>query len=192
MGAGLGGGSADAAAALKAGWMLWKNPHSKEIPVFKKIPTELLAIAKRLGADVSFFLMGGTAWAEGIGEKLKQEKPGLQRWLVLVYPRVHVSTKEAYGLLDASRKNLRASLARSRALKEREGERVNSFEPVILKKFRPIKQAKMELERLGCREVMMSGSGSTVYGFVESAAAGANVLNQLADKPWDTFLAHTR
>lgn len=181
MGAGLGGGSSDAAAALKAGWILWKKEKMKR-PYFDRIPPVLLECARKLGADVSFFLMGGTASAEGIGEKLKKLPSTTPKWLVLVYPRVHVNTALAYRLLDAHRKK--------HALRPMET-RFNSFEPVILRKFREIAKAKKALVELGCSDVMMSGSGSTVYGFVSNPSEGAQVLNRLQDKSWDTFLAHT-
>jgi 4-diphosphocytidyl-2-C-methyl-D-erythritol kinase len=97
MGAGLGGGSSDAAAALLAGWTLWKGP------VPKKIPLALFDCAKKLGADVSFFLMGGRARAGGVGEKLMPVKKYAKQHLVLVYPRTHVSTAEAYRWIDQER-----------------------------------------------------------------------------------------
>lgn len=183
MGAGLGGGSSDAAAALKAAWTLWKKPQAKTIPPLKTIPPKLLKVAAKLGADVPFFLRGGSAWGEGIGEKLTFQKSTEKRWLVLVYPRVHVSTPEAYRLLDQYRRKKRAPLGQ-------EGH-FNSFEPVILNKFREIARAKQRLVDLGCTGVMMSGSGSTVYGFVKDPSEGARVLNELQKNSWDTFLVYT-
>ncbi len=182
MGAGLGGGSSDAAAALKAAWTLWKNPKAKKVSGMKRIPMDLLKIAAKLGADVPFFLIGGTAWGEGIGEILKPLKPQPKRWMVLVYPRVHVSTPDAYQLLDQYR---------TKKTSTRPGPFFNSFEPVILRKFREIARAKKTLVDLGCTDVMMSGSGSTVFGFVSDPSEGAKVLNQLQDNSWDTFLVHT-
>lgn len=182
MGAGLGGGSSDAAAALKAAWTLWKNPKAKKVSGMKRIPMDLLKIAAKLGADVPFFLIGGTAWGEGIGEILKPLKPQPKRWMVLVYPRVHVSTPDAYRLLDQYR---------TKKTSPRPGPFFNSFEPVILRKFREIARAKKTLVDLGCTDVMMSGSGSTVFGFVSGPAEGSRVLNHLQHQDWDLYLVQT-
>ncbi len=87
MGAGLGGGSSDAAAVLLSLLKLWK----------RKIPQDQLAeLAVKLGADVPFFLKGGICSATGIGEKLKPLPPIQKTWMVLIYPNFGVSTKEAY------------------------------------------------------------------------------------------------
>ncbi|MCG3205402.1 MAG: 4-diphosphocytidyl-2-C-methyl-D-erythritol kinase [Elusimicrobia bacterium] len=183
MGAGLGGGSSDAAAALWGGWLLWKSksPHKKP----KRIPQVLVSLARQLGADVPFFLKGGTAWAGGIGEKLKSVKTPRRRWLVLVYPKVHVSTPEAYRLLDEYRKK------KSRPKPVSAEKYFNSFEPVIFEKYPEIARAKDILKSLGCTIVMMSGSGSTVFGFVKTRALGQRVIRKLSRRRWDCFLCHT-
>ena len=186
VGAGLGGGSSDAAAALWAGWRLWK----KGVNGSRRSPRPFLSkLAMRLGADVPFFLKGGRAWAGGIGEKLRSVRTGKRRWLLLIYPRVHVSTKEAYRLLDQSR--ARKLNTRSSKISRSEVSYFNSFEPVILSKFPKIAAAKKALIDSGCAPVMMSGSGSSVFGFVKSSAEGRRIRRILRRKPWDVFLAHT-
>ncbi len=200
MGAGLGGGSSDAAAALWGGWLLW-NARSAKRP--SKVPAVLLSCAKKLGADVPFFLQGGLAYATGIGEKLTPLAPQPKRWMVLVYPRVHVATPLAYKLLDESRAGPRPNpLPKGRGNKitspfrERSAEgrvrEFNSFEPTILKKFPEIARAKNALLNAGCTGVMMSGSGSTVFGFAKSKSAAQKVVARLRRKPWDSFVVHTR
>jgi 4-diphosphocytidyl-2-C-methyl-D-erythritol kinase len=190
MGAGLGGGSSDAAAALWAGWRLWTGGRG-EGERGREVPPILYECAKKLGADVSFFLKGGTAWATGIGEKLKSVRSPKKRWLILIYPNVHVSTKEAYTLLDKLR------IADFRLRKNPKSEirnpklKFNSFEPVILTKFPEIARAKSALILAGCSEVMMSGSGSTVFGFVKSEKEGKSLMRKLRFNTWDLFLAHT-
>src|SRR5437879_6529839 len=87
MGAGLGGGSSDAAGALKGLLQLWRRRIGG--PALQRL-------ALQLGADVPFFLEGGLCSATGIGEKLKSQKPLQKTWMVLVYPGFRVSTKEAY------------------------------------------------------------------------------------------------
>jgi 4-diphosphocytidyl-2-C-methyl-D-erythritol kinase len=174
VGAGLGGGSSDAAAALKAGWSLWKGKPVRQL--HRNVPTVLYQCARQLGADVPFFLRGGTACAEGIGEKLTTLKKPAKQWLVLVYPRVHVSTKMAYDLLDKS------------PVKKILGHRFNSFEPVIFRKYPAIARAKQALTQAGCSDVMMSVSGSAVFGFVRSRRHGQSVLPRLKGRGWDVYL----
>lgn len=173
VGAGLGGGSSDAAAALKAGWLLWTRlPFSPQ-----RMPPLLLRCARELGADVTFFLRGGRAKAKGIGEKLTQLSRRKKQWMVLVYPRVHVSTPDAYRWIDQE--------------KPVSFKNKNDFEAVVLPRFPAIRKAKEELKRLGCQGVMMSGSGSSVFGFVPGKTAAQKIKRQLSTKPWDVFAVHT-
>ena len=187
VGAGLGGGSSDAAAALMGGWALWKG--RGKLPSRRKIPSVLIRVAKSLGADVPFFLRGGTAWGEGIGEKLTPIPDCPRRWIVLVYPRVQVSTKAAYRMLDAAR--LRRPSTNGHKIHGSQLQPANSFESVILPRFAAVRTAKATLDRSGCSGVMMSGSGSSVFGFTNSKRAADRVAHRLRKKPWDVFVAHT-
>lgn len=181
MGAGLGGGSSDAAAALWGGWRLWTGRSINK----KRVPPILKACAKKLGADVSFFLSGGRAWGRGIGDQLSPVKKYRKEWMVLIYPRVHVSTKNAYGWLDQAR-----SPSPLKGEGRGEGDH-NDFESVVLPRFPAIRRAKEELIRRGCRRVMMSGSGSTVFGMVKDKRDGLRVKHALKRRPWDVFVART-
>ncbi|HJU86860.1 MAG TPA: 4-(cytidine 5'-diphospho)-2-C-methyl-D-erythritol kinase, partial [Gemmatimonadota bacterium] len=92
-GAGLGGASSDAAAVLLA------LGHRFAVPD----PEHTLGdLAAELGADVPFFLKGGTQRARGIGDRLTPAEPPTERWGILVWPGVGVSTRQAYGWLDAA------------------------------------------------------------------------------------------
>lgn len=183
LGAGLGGGSSNAAAALMAGWRLWAR-HSRESG--NDGFDILLFLAKDLGADVPFFLKGGRAWGKGRGDQLTPVHSSRKRWLVLIYPRVHVSTARAYALLDQARKSKDGLYAK------RPSKRFfNSFEPVVFKHYPKVKEAHEALHRLGCKNVMMSGSGSSVFGFVKSRSQGIKIAKRLADRPWDVFLSRT-
>lgn len=177
IGAGLGGGSSDAATALWAGWYLWQN---KKIPNnFRKrsVPTILSQCAKKLGADVSFFLKGGKAIGRGRGERLQYLKQKKIRWLILIYPRVHVSTAKAYEWLDQiKRKGIRKG---------------NDFENVVLSRFPKIQRARKALVSVGCEDVLLSGSGSSVFGFVSSKPEGKRILKKIKKRYGDAFLAHT-
>lgn len=203
VGAGLGGGSSDAAAALWGGWLLWTGKKKKPATV----PPILLACARALGADVSFFLKGGTAWGEGVGEKLSSIAGCSRHWMVLIYPNVHVSTKEAYGLLDRFRERNHNSISDRRAPPKAQvvdylrsirrpqamypNGPYNSFQSVILAKYPEIAEARQELSRLGCAPVMMSGSGSTVFGICRDKAEAESIAAELRSRPWKTFLAHS-
>jgi 4-diphosphocytidyl-2-C-methyl-D-erythritol kinase len=178
VGAGLGGGSSDAAAALMAGLELWAPPALLRNK--KKCAELLFPLAKKLGADVPFFLFGGTAKASGIGDELTPLPPQPKRWLVLAYPRVHVSTPLAYQLLDRQKKPSPPAAPP-----------FNSFEAVVVPAFPPVGAAKQSLIDEGCAGVLMSGSGSSVFGFVRNAAHAQKIRRALAKKKWDVFVVHT-
>lgn len=182
IGAGLGGGSSDAAAALIAGWNLW-GPKRRNRSVGAPPPI-LSRLARRLGADVPFFLTGGTAWASGIGDKLVPIPSPSASWLVVVYPRLHVSTAQAYGLLDGWNSERRRGKTNR--------ELVNSFEPVIEQKFPVIRRVRSALAKEGCDPVAMSGSGSAVFGFARNKRHADAVRRKLSRQPWDVFVATTK
>ncbi|MGN6729527.1 MAG: 4-(cytidine 5'-diphospho)-2-C-methyl-D-erythritol kinase [Rhodanobacteraceae bacterium] len=146
-GAGLGGGSSDAATALVALNALWKTG----------LPPERLAeIGLALGADVPVFVHGRTAWAEGVGEQLTPlELP--PRWYVVLDPCVHVSTAELFQAPELTRNAASATIAgfTSGAIRD------NGFEPVARARYREVAAA---LDWLGGWGVArLSGSGGAVF-----------------------------
>lgn len=177
-GAGLGGGSSDAASALWGGWLLWTGR-----PKPKRPPPVLVEIARTLGADVPFFLTGGRARATGTGDRLRRMSPGRNRWLIVVFPGVKVATKDAYAWLDA---------ARRKGLRAKEGGQGNSFEPVVFSRMPAVAAAFDSLIQAGCRAVRMSGSGSAVFGFASSRAAAVAKATRLKRRGWKIFVASTR
>ncbi|MCB4755833.1 MAG: 4-(cytidine 5'-diphospho)-2-C-methyl-D-erythritol kinase [Elusimicrobia bacterium] len=185
VGGGLGGASSDAAAALWGGWLLWTGQRKPVQRYRKQVPPVLFDCARRLGADVPFFLKGGKAEGKGIGENLRTLPRGSKKWLILIYPRVSVSTAKAYQWLDEERKKNRPRPV------IKKGPR-NDFEPVVLPRFPAVARARSELIGLGCRSVMLSGSGSCVFGFVGNRAEGSWIAKKLAPRPWNVFLLHTR
>jgi len=167
MGAGLGGGSSDAAAVLLA------------LPVLagKRLdwPT-LLKLAAELGSDVPFFLMGGTAVALGRGTELyplpdQQPARGL-----LVAPEIHVSTADAYRRLSAeltteSQQNKMVSFQSAvwrgsvpGPLEAQTSYGQNDFETVVFSRHPELKSIKRRLLNLGAKPALMSGSGSALFG----------------------------
>ncbi|MBZ0245529.1 MAG: 4-(cytidine 5'-diphospho)-2-C-methyl-D-erythritol kinase [Cyclobacteriaceae bacterium] len=159
MGAGLGGGSADAAFTLKSLNTLF----SLELPVHK-----LHEIAAELGSDCSFFLQDHPMMGSGRGEVLKPIDVSLSgMFIVIVKPDVHVSTQEAYkGVIpDQSRAPLNNILLGD--IEAWKDMLHNDFEASIFNKYPQIEKVKKELYNAGARYASMSGSGSSVYGLFD-------------------------
>ena len=164
-GAGLGGGSSDAAAVLIA------------LPVLagKILPSEKLhAIATGLGSDVPFFLHGGTALGLGRGEELYPLPCQQVRHALLIAPHLHSSTAEAYQdlarrLTSIPLQNKLSSFQRD-LWQEAPGTAENDFEPVVFARFPELKQIKARLVRLGAKPAALTGSGSALFGVFSTAA----------------------
>lgn len=163
--AGMGGGSADSAAALRGMNTLFELGLKSE---------RLEELGVRLGADVPFLIKGGIALAEGIGEKLTALPAFPECSLVIVNPNVSVSTKEVYEAFDSLTevvhpdiKKLTDSLG-----KEDLGYIVkllgNVLEDVTIKKHGIIDEIKRLLVENGAVFSMMTGSGPTVFGIFEN------------------------
>lgn len=174
MEAGMAGGSADAAATLKAVNELFKLNISKD---------RLLELGASLGADIPFCIMGGTALANGIGEKLKSLKPLPKMKILIAKPNTGLSTKKVYESLDIE--NLNKSGFRHREVKEMVSviesdkdektkikEIADSLNNILelpsiklLPFIEDIKKTMMDNNCLGC---LMSGSGTAVFGIFDS------------------------
>ena len=194
-GAGMGGGSADAAAALRGLKELWRAEISEE---------ELLALGLSLGADIPFMLTGGLARVGGIGETIKPLLPAPQVWLVMLQPCGGLSTKEVFGAFDALDP---AMLARpqtgiaQQALLSGDlvslGKAMNNVLEGVSIQARPaIGEAARMLEEAGAVRGMMTGSGSVVYGIFsteDSAEKAAKVMRLIAlERGWgDVWVTHT-
>jgi len=166
MGAGLGGGSSDAAAVLLA------------LPVLAGRRLELdrlIALAAELGSDVPFFLLGGAAAALGRGTELYPLPDSAPRRGLLVAPGVHVSTAAAYRALSTrltteSQQNKIVSFQSQvwsglRAPRWPQGQPgVNDFETVVFEQFPQLASLKRQLVKLGASPALMSGSGSALFG----------------------------
>jgi 4-diphosphocytidyl-2-C-methyl-D-erythritol kinase len=168
VGGGLGGGSADAGAVLRALNALAPNPVG---------PTALQALAAPLGADVAFLASeSACALGWGRGERLLDLPPPPQRPVELLVPDFAVSTRWAYERLAASRANgqPRPSMHRIAELASWEhlaAIAVNDLEPVVAERHPEITAHVAALRRRGARIAMMSGSGSTVFGIFDEPAA---------------------
>jgi 4-diphosphocytidyl-2-C-methyl-D-erythritol kinase len=173
MQAGLGGGSSDAAAALLALRQLWKLRVADE---------ELFAIAAKLGSDVPYFFVGGTALGLGRGEEVYPLADLPRWWVVLIVPPFGVTTADAYEWLDQLRARTSASpenrylpdtwLGRTVPLMNDLERPVNERHPVICTLI-------ARLTKLGAAMSAMSGSGSTVFGIFTTAGAAGAALRSL-------------
>jgi 4-diphosphocytidyl-2-C-methyl-D-erythritol kinase len=171
VGGGLGGGSADAGAVLRALEAMSPAPIGEPA---------LLAIAARLGADVAFLASSSAfALAWGRGERLLGLGAPEERELLLVLPPFAVNTGEAYGWLAAARDARGAEGDASGALDARTlGDwttiarlAINDFEPVVAARHPMIERVLTRLRELGCAPAMMSGSGSSLFGVLPRSAS---------------------
>ena len=174
MEAGMAGGSADAAATLKAVNELFKLNISKE---------RLMELGASLGADIPFCIMGGTALASGIGEKLKSLKPLPKMKILIAKPNTGLSTKKVYESLDIENLNKRGFKHRNvkemvsviesdKDEKTKIKEIADSLDNILelpsiklLPFIEDIKKTMMDNNCLGC---LMSGSGTAVFGIFDN------------------------
>jgi 4-diphosphocytidyl-2-C-methyl-D-erythritol kinase len=186
LGAGLGGGSSNAATTLRALNQLLEMGLPKE---------ELMGMGLEIGADVPFFFLKGAAIGSGIGERLKKvELPDL--WYVLIYPNFEVSTCWAYQNLVLTNQQFHINL--HKFLKTPEGiSRIllNHLEAVVSKKYPQIGLMKKNLFCAGALGTLMTGSGPTVFGLFQeersSTVAYEKIKKMVGKKGWVVFKAHS-
>jgi 4-diphosphocytidyl-2-C-methyl-D-erythritol kinase len=169
-GRGLGGGSSDAAAAL-LGYLQFSK-QKVEAPV-------LLNVAAGLGADVPFFLFGGTALGISKGEEIYPLPDGPRQSLLIVSPKdIHVPTPDAYRWLHAPELASLTKSAANRKLFEfcalcwsaQEASLSNDFEVAVFKRHPRLAKIKRDLLHRGATEALLAGSGSAVFGVFPSPA----------------------
>lgn len=170
-GAGLGGGSADAAFTL----MLLN-----EITGNKFSDDELRRMAVKLGADCPFFLLNKPAFAEGIGEKLNEIDLNLKGYTILIVkPDVHISTAEAFGNVTPRRPQFDLRFLPYLPVAEWKGKVVNDFEASVFPFYPELAMLKEELYVGGAVYASMSGSGSAIYGIFDSHEAAIEERERL-------------
>ena len=185
--AGLGGGSADAAATLLALVRLWRVPVRA---------SQLTDVAATLGADVPFFLAGGTALGLGRGDEVYPLADLPRHWIVLVIPGFGVSSADAYKWYDEER-----DLARGGAAREpqhvpgpwpsRAAQMINDLEAPIARHHPEIDQMKIALRRAGALAAAMSGSGSTVFGLFQRRTDAVSAVTRLSGAGWRVILTES-
>jgi 4-diphosphocytidyl-2-C-methyl-D-erythritol kinase len=159
--AGLGGGSSDAAATLRGLARLWRIDEA-----------DLPRIAAALGADVPYFLEGGTALGLDRGDTIFPLIDHPPAWVALVVPPFGVSTKDAYGWLDRDR----------RARRRRTASPGNDLEQPVVRRHREIGRIVAALRRCGATHAAMSGSGSAVFGLFARRADAIEAAGALAGR----------
>jgi len=163
IGAGLGGGSSDAAAVLKGLSTLWHLDLTLE---------QLHEYAAQLGSDVPFFLYGGSAYATGRGEILKSIELSIPQWIVVVTPPVHVSTAWAYANIGADREPWTGSLFDALSnLPHTENPLAaiarNDFELLVCTTHQMVEELRTRFLQAEASVVSLCGSGSSVFGLFD-------------------------
>ncbi|HYE81397.1 MAG TPA: 4-(cytidine 5'-diphospho)-2-C-methyl-D-erythritol kinase [Clostridia bacterium] len=186
--AGLAGGSADAAMTLKLLNKAWNLRLSKN---------EILEAGKKLGSDVPFCIQGGTAHAEGLGEKLTPLAGIPDCLILLAKPAVSISTKEVYEGLQLESIEKRPDIKDMiRCMEDRDLEGIavnmcNVLETVTVKKCPQIEELKGKLVEYGALGSMMSGSGPTVFGIFKDNASAYNAYDHIKDMVNEIFVVKT-
>ncbi len=185
--AGLAGGSGNAAAVLCALNMLFNMPLSEN---------ELFGAALELGADVPYCINGGTCLAEGIGEKLTPIFPLPAFPVILVKPEISISTAEIYKRIDLEKDLMHPDTdAVLNAIKNGDFDLLfnnmkNVMQGVTEKICPEISFICKNMEDLGARVALMSGSGPTVYGIFEDNMTAKKAFDSLSKNYPKTFLTH--
>lgn len=183
--AGMGGGSSDAAAVLRALNRHFGNPLSVE---------ELAELGARVGSDVPFCVVGGTCMCEGRGEKLRRLPDMPSCLFVVCKPEFSVSTPQLYRKIDEVEILKRPDhLATERALEETDLEQLarnvfNVFDPVVAAEHPVLEEIKSVMTEYGALACQMTGSGSATFAIVEEPLS-AVAMSGLLKKNWqDVFV----
>jgi 4-diphosphocytidyl-2-C-methyl-D-erythritol kinase len=175
-GAGLGGGSSNAATTLQGLNRLLKLNLQNDY---------LQQISRPLGADVPFFLSGfSTAHATGIGEKLKPLNLLIKPWFIIIFPNFSISTKWAYSayskykLLTKNQKNIKV-IKFTGDIENIVTLLLNDFESVVIPRYPEINTIKKNLIKAGAAGSLLSGSGSSVFGVFSTRDESDKALSMI-------------
>lgn len=186
--AGLGGGSTDAAVVLKAIRDMYKPNIQDE---------ELMELGVKIGADVPYCIIGGTALCKGIGEKVTKLKSFKDHILVMVKPPFGVSSREVYQNLDLSK--IRKHPNTDLLIKSIEEDNLfklsrnmkNVLENVTLRKHHILKNIKNEVIDMGAVGTLMSGSGPTIFAFFEDMLKAQICYDKMKMRYKEVFITRT-
>lgn len=180
-GAGLGGGSSNAAAVLSGLNKLFGNPFTL---------SEIMKMGLEIGADVPFFLFKKPALATGIGDNLEEYPVKIPYKILIIYPGFGVSTKDVYNNLNLRLTNCKKKLKSSPFEREFDPELLcNDLESVTASRHPEINEVKEALFIMGAKGALMSGSGSSVFGLFPDYDSAINVGNVLSqNRGWRIFV----
>jgi len=177
VGAGLGGGSSNAAGAIRLCNEIWK---------LNKPLDDYMEIATQLGADVPFFLKGGTQFASGIGEILEKAPSPHPFSVLIATPHCFVNTSEAYRLLPPYQKNLsydfKADYQKNHPLLKFSQNLKNDFEAPVLTQFPQIKRLWDSILTFNPEKVMLSGSGASLFALFNHTAEATRCQEAITDQ----------
>ena len=186
--AGLGGGSTDAAAALRALNRIWELNMSVQ---------EMIELGMQVGTDVPYSIVSGTAFVSGRGEIVTPIKPMPSCWVVLAKPRISVSTKTVFRALEVERLDY---IPKSRIVadaieigdyKGMVDNLSNALEAVTFERHPKLRQLSERMERYGMDGVTMSGSGPTIIGFSQNYSRAKRVYNSLRGFCEEVYITRT-
>lgn len=189
VGAGLGGGSSDAAATLVALSSLWG---------LQMTEANLQNLGAALGSDVPFFLVGGTAVAEGRGEMVTPLPPLAPHWAVIVVPSLQLPDKTSlmYSRLTP-REYTTGSVTQHLARRIRNGESLeiglifNAFEWVAFRHFEQIDLVRQRVVEAGADHVRLCGAGPSLYAIYPQEEAARAMAERLQQEGLDVHLVRT-
>ncbi|MGV7220962.1 MAG: 4-(cytidine 5'-diphospho)-2-C-methyl-D-erythritol kinase [Nitrospinales bacterium] len=188
VGAGLGGGSGNAAGILWGLNVLWDLKIDRQ---------SLMDLAAKLGSDVPFFLCSPLALGTGRGEQVESLQPAKKMVVMLVFPRVSIAASAVYAgnnlKLTTGQNNIsiiKKNLSRHGCAGL--GKLIhNDLEPVVLKDYPVVRELKEKLETFNPEGVLLSGSGSTVFAIFANADEAKQAQKACKEANWDTFLTET-
>ncbi|MBW0767521.1 MULTISPECIES: 4-(cytidine 5'-diphospho)-2-C-methyl-D-erythritol kinase [Mammaliicoccus] len=182
--AGLAGGSSDAAATFRGLNKLWGINDSLEA---------LSDLSAEIGSDISFCIYGKTALCRGRGEQLTHLPKPPSAWVIIAKPDIGVSTPKIYGALTLEETSKVLTKECQQALIDGDYERLckslgNSLESVTMGLYPEVEKLKNTMTNTGVDAALMSGSGPTVYGFVQKERQAKQVYNALKGCCKDVFI----
>lgn len=186
--AGLGGGSTDCAAALRGMNRLWNLNLSID---------QLIEIGVEIGTDVPYCLHGTTSFIGGKGEIVRPLKPMPQCWVVLVKPRLSVSTRKIFQKVQDPNQLQHPDMERlSQAILDEDYEAMlqymgNSLEDITIPKYPIVQQIKDRMIKYGADIALMSGSGPTVFALCRQHSRAQRIYNGLKGFCDEVYLVRT-
>lgn len=185
--AGLGGGSTDCAAALRGMNRMWQL----DLPM-----ADLIDIGMEVGTDVPYCLYGTTAFIAGKGEKVRPLRPMPQCWVVLVKPRMSVSTRKIFQQVDLEGISHPNMQQLAQAILAQDYQQMirymgNSLEDVTIPKHPIVQQIKDRMIKYGADAALMSGSGPTVFALCQKQSRAQRIVNGLKGFCDEVYMVRT-